>query len=379
MKHFRLLTLVAILMIAALILTACPSSQTGTEAPAATEAPAQAPAATEPAAAEPTAVPMAELGTIKVGTNAEYPPFESVDENGNVIGFDIDIMNAIAKAAGFEVEFVNTRWDGIFVALSSGEFDAVASAATITDERKQAVDFSDPYFNAGQVLVVKKGSDITSVDDLAGKRVGVQLGTTGDIWSSENTQAEVVRYDEVTLAFQALGNGDVDAIINDAPTSADILKANPEIGGVILGEPFTDEFYGIAVNKNRQDVLKAINEGLAAIRASGEYDQIYNAWLGVPAAAEGDSGAAMAEGMSFGLESCDGFDGIVQKVVAVDDMTVEFDLCKPDPAFLSKVAFSAFGIQPSEWIESTGGTGDLLDHPIGTGAYMLDSWNRGDS
>ena len=379
MKHFRLLTLVAILMIAALILTACPSSQTGTEAPAATEAPAQAPAATEPAAAEPTAVPMAELGTIKVGTNAEYPPFESVDENGNVIGFDIDIMNAIAKAAGFEVEFVNTRWDGIFVALSSGEFDAVASAATITDERKQAVDFSDPYFNAGQVLVVKKGSDITSVDDLAGKRVGVQLGTTGDIWSSENTQAEVVRYDEVTLAFQALGNGDVDAIINDAPTSADILKANPEIGAMIIGEPFTDEFYGIAVNKERQDVLKAINEGLAAIRASGEYDQIYNAWLGVPAAAEGGSGAAMAEGMSFGLESCDGFDGIVQKVVAVDDMTVEFDLCKPDPACLSKVAFSAFGIQPSEGIESTGGTGDLLDHPIGTGAYMLDSWNRGDS
>ena len=144
---------------------------------------------------------------------------------------------------------------------------------------------------------MKNGSDITSVDDLAGKQVGVQLGTTGDIWASENTEAEVVRYDEVTLAFQALGNGDVDAIINDAPTSADILKANPEIGGMIIGEPFTDEFYGIAVNKDRQDVLKAINEGLAAIRASGEYDEIYAKWLGVPVMAEGDGGDAMAGDM----------------------------------------------------------------------------------
>ena len=127
------------------------------------------------------------------------------------------------------------------------------------------------------------------------------------------------------------------------PPSADILKANPEIGGVILLEPFTDEFYGIAVSKNRQDVLKAINEGLAAIRASGEYDQIYNAWLGVPATAEGDSGAAMAEDVVW-VGELRRVRWDRAKVVAVDDMTVEFDLCKPDPAFLSKVAFSAFGI-----------------------------------
>ncbi|MEZ4769651.1 MAG: transporter substrate-binding domain-containing protein [Caldilineales bacterium] len=384
MKRFRLFSLAAILIVASMVLAACPSSQTADEAPAATEAPAQAPAATEPAAAEPTAEtaaePMTEIGVVKVGTNAEYPPFESVDENGNVIGFDIDLMNAIAKAAGFEVEFVNTRWDGIFVALSSGEFDAVASAATITDERKQAVDFSDPYFNAGQVLVVKQGSDIATVDDLAGKRVGVQLGTTGDIWSSENTQAEIVRYDEVTLAFQALGNGDIDAIINDAPTSADILKANPEIGAVIVGEPFTDEFYGIAVNKGRQDVLKAINEGLAAIRASGEYDDIYAEWFGMPAAAEAPAeGEMMEEGIaSFGVESCDGFDGIIQKVIALDEMTVEFKLCKPDPAFLSKVAFSSFAISPA--------SGSRVRRPAAScwrsrlaPVHMLDSWNRGDS
>jgi ABC-type amino acid transport substrate-binding protein len=220
------------------------------------------------------------IGVIKIGTNAEYPPFESVDESGNIIGFDVDLMDAMAKAAGFEVEYVNTRWDGIFVALASGEFDAVISAATITEERAQTVDFSDSYFNAGQMIAVKEGSDIKVPADLDGKRVGVQLGTTGDIWTTENTQAEVVRYDEITLAFQALAQGDVDAVVNDGPTSAEIARANPEMGVVLVGEPFTDELYGVAVRKDRPEVLAAINKGLAAVKASGEYDTIYNTWFG---------------------------------------------------------------------------------------------------
>ena len=106
-----------------------------------------------------------------------------MDENGDLAGFDIEMMNAIAEEAGFEIEWVNTKWDGIFVALASGEFDAVCSAATITEERLETVDFSDPYFNAGQMIAVR--ADETAIagdDDLAGKKVGVQLGTTGDIW-----------------------------------------------------------------------------------------------------------------------------------------------------------------------------------------------------
>ena len=224
--------------------------------------------------------PAAALGKIKVGTNAEYPPFKSVDASGKIVGFDMDLLDAIAKSQGFEVEFVNTRWDGIFVALASGEFDAVMSAATITEERKQTVDFSDPYFNAGQMMSVKKDSKIATTDDLNGKKVGVQLGTTGDIWVSKNTTAEVVRYDEITLAFQALAQGDVDAVVNDGPVSIDIIKANPEMGVMMVGQPFTDEFYGIAVNKSKADVLAAINKGLAAVKASGEYDTIYNKWFG---------------------------------------------------------------------------------------------------
>ncbi len=223
----------------------------------------------------------ADLGTVVIGLNAEYPPFENVDEDGNLIGFDVDLMNAIAEEAGFEFEWVNTRWDGIFVALASGEFDAVISAATITAERAETVDFSDPYFDAGQSITVRAdNTDILGPDDLAGVKVGVQLGTTGDIWLSENTDAEVVRYDENTLAFQALANGDVDAAVADAPTAIEIVQANPEMNLKFLPDILTSEEYGIAVNKDRADLLEVINEGLAALRDNGTYDEIYNKWFG---------------------------------------------------------------------------------------------------
>jgi len=305
MTKRRILILLSILVLASMVLVACGGGGEATKAPEPTKA-AEAPAAeaTKAPEAEPTKAPEASTempSKVVVGTNAEYPPFEFVDDNGEIQGFDIDLMNAIAKAAGFEPEFVNTRWDGIFVALASGEFDAVISAATITDERKQTVDFSDPYFNAGQVLAVKRGSDIKSVDDLAGKKVGVQLGTTGDIWASDNTDAEVVRYDEITLAMQALANGDVDAVINDAPTTADMIKANPEWNIEIVDGPFTEEYYGIAVRKDAPAVLEAINKGLAAVKESGEYDEIYNKWFGAPeAAAGGEESGDMGVTFIFG-------------------------------------------------------------------------------
>lgn len=222
------------------------------------------------------------LGTVVVGMNAEYPPFESVDESGNIVGFDAEIIAAIADDQGFELELVNTRWDGIFTALASGEFDAVISAATITEERLETVDFSEPYFNAGQRIAVRAADaeSITTLADLAGLKVGVQLGTTGDILVSEEAGIEVVRYDEITQAFQALANGDVDAVVNDGPTSAEIIKSNPEFEIVLVGEPLSDEFYGIAVRKDAPEVLEAINAGLEAIRADGTYDAIYEKYFG---------------------------------------------------------------------------------------------------
>jgi peptide/nickel transport system substrate-binding protein len=234
----------------------------------------------------------ARLGKLTIGTNAEYPPFEMVDESGEIVGFDPELFDAIARAAGFEYELVNTRWDGIFVALASGEFDAVISAATITEERAQTVDFSDPYFSpAGQTITVRADDDeITGPEDLAGKKVGVQLGTTGDIWLTDETGAEVVRYDENTLAFQALSAGDVDAAVADDQTALEIVKANPEMKLKVLPGVYTEEEYGIAVRKDRPEVLAAINAGLAAVKGLGKYDEIHDRWFGVgevPAVAEG--------------------------------------------------------------------------------------------
>jgi peptide/nickel transport system substrate-binding protein len=229
------------------------------------------------------------LGKLTIGMNAEYPPFEMVDEAGEIVGFDADLFDAIAKAAGLEFEFVNTRRDGIFVALASGEFDAVISAATITEERAKTVDFSDPYFNAGQMIAVRASeTQIMVAEDLASKKVGVQLGTTGDIWLTEQTEAEVARYDENTLAFQALAAGDVDAAVADGPTVIEIVKANPEMKLKVLDGVYTEEEYGIAVRKDRPEVLAAINAGLAAVKGLGMYDEIYDKWFGVPevAAAE---------------------------------------------------------------------------------------------
>ncbi len=272
----RTLSIVAALfMIMALVLSGCAAPVA--PAPAAPAAPAEATAA-------PAAEAAADMPVVRVGTNAEYQPFEFVDENGDIVGFDVDIVNAIAERAGFTVEWTNTKWDGIFVALANGEFDAVASAVTITEERKQSIDFSEPYFNAGQAIATSAdNTTITGPESLtAGVKVGVQLGTTGDIWLTENTDADVQRFDENPLAVQALAAGDIDAVVGDSPTLADILQKNAELNLKIVGEPFTDEFYGIGIRKDLTDLKASIDAALAEIKADGTYDEIYAKYFGPP-------------------------------------------------------------------------------------------------
>jgi len=243
-------------------------------------------AACAPAPAAPAAETAGEAAPakvkVKIGTNAEYQPFEFVDANNQIVGFDVDLLNALAEEANLELEWVNTKWDGIFVALANGEFDAVASAVTITDERKQTVDFTDPYFNAGQILaVLNDNTTIKTIEDVAeGTKIGVQLGTTGDIFVTDNTKAQVERFDELPMALQALANKDVEAVVADAPTLADFVKANPELNAMLVGEPFTDELYGVAVNKGKPEILEALNTALATVKANGKYDEIYNKWFG---------------------------------------------------------------------------------------------------
>ena len=219
---------------------------------------------------------------IVIATDATWPPMEMVDESKNIVGFDIDLMNAAVKAGGFEVEFKNTAWDGIFAGLEGGKYDAVMSSVTITDERKQTMDFSVPYINAGQILVVKtEVSGVETLADLAGKTVAAQIGTTGAFEIDKVTSLKKKEYDEIGLAFADLANGRINAVVCDTPVAAQYALQNDEYKGKlkIVGEPFTDEWYGVAVKKGNKKVLDTINKGLKKVLDEGQNKAIEAKWL----------------------------------------------------------------------------------------------------
>ncbi len=243
------------------------------------------PAQETPPATRPATLPQcATTGVLKVGTDASYPPFENVNEKtGKIEGFDIDLLDAIGKKAGFTIEPHNALFDTIFTALAYGQYDVVISASTITDERKQTVNFSNPYFVAGQVIVLRKADigKIKTTADLAGKTIGVQLGTTGAKAARDIPNIKAVKdYPTAPEAFQALSNGDVDAVVNDNVTSLSIILNSPNLNLAVVGQPFTQEYYGIAVRKDCTALLDAINRGLGEVIADGTYAQIYAKYLG---------------------------------------------------------------------------------------------------
>jgi polar amino acid transport system substrate-binding protein len=218
---------------------------------------------------------------IVVATDATWPPMEYVDENKEIVGFDIDLMNAIAKEAGLEVEYRNVAWDGIFAGLAAGEYDAVISSVTITDERKEQYDFSEPYINAGQIVVVQADSDITGPDTLSGHTVGAQLSTTGAFALQEMSGVTLKEYDEIGLAFEDLVAGRIDAVVCDTPVAADFALQREEYKAKlkIVGDSFTEEYYGILVQKGNSDLLSKINEGLAAVQDKGTDKTLEEKWL----------------------------------------------------------------------------------------------------
>ena len=226
-----------------------------------------------------------EPAKITIATDATWPPMEMVDTNKNIVGFDIDLMNAAAKAGGFSVEFKNTAWDGIFAGLENGKYDAVMSSVTINDERKKTMDFSIPYINAGQILVVKSEvNGVTKLDDLKGKTVGAQIGTTGAFEIDKVKAADKMNektYDDIGLAFEDLVNGRIDAVVCDNPTAANYALQNDKYKGKlkIVGERFTEEYYGVAVKKGNAKVLDVINAGLKKVLDAGENKAIEDKWL----------------------------------------------------------------------------------------------------
>jgi polar amino acid transport system substrate-binding protein len=219
---------------------------------------------------------------ITVATDATWPPMEYVDENKNIVGFDIDLVNEIAKAAGFEVEIKNTAWDGIFAGLAAGNYQAIASSVTITDERKKTMDFSEPYVNAGQVLVVRKGTTgVTKLADMVGKKVGAQIGTTGAIEVGKVQGVQLKTYDEVGLAFEDLANGNIDGVVADSPIAANFALQNASYKDklMIVGKPFTDEWLAFAFKKGDTKTQKLFNDGLAKVKSSGKLDELVKKWL----------------------------------------------------------------------------------------------------
>ncbi len=220
--------------------------------------------------------------TLRIGTDATYPPFETVDiETGELQGFDIDLITEVCQTSGWEPEFIVTPFDGIIPGLTGKKYDAVISAMTITPRRAVVVDFSDPYYLAGQVIAVPlEDSAIFSVDDLSGKKVGVQLGTTGEIMAKSMDGLHVYSFDNIGAAFIDIANGNLDAILNDCPTTQAYIKRQGTAKTV--GQVLTREHYGIAVRKGESELLTAINGALREIRKSGRYEQIYRKWFGEP-------------------------------------------------------------------------------------------------
>jgi len=231
-----------------------------------------------------------------VGTDAAYAPFESQNEKGEIVGFDIDIVRAVAQKAGFQVTFVNTPWEGIFNALKQGDRDLLVSSITITDERKQSMDFSAPYFDAHQLIAVKADSKVARFDDLKNLRVGVQTGTTGDETVSKlqgKNSTSIKRFESTPLALKELEAGGIDAVVADNGVVINYVANNAASRFKTVNDPaFVPEQYGIAVRKGNAELLARLNQGLAAIRADGTYDRIHAKYLGLaapPAAASAAS------------------------------------------------------------------------------------------
>lgn len=220
-------------------------------------------------------------GTLLVCTDAPYSPFENVDDEGNVSdGFDVELVEAIGEELGLTVEWTIQPFDGIWLAPAAGTCDLVASAMTITDERAEQALFSDPYYDADQSLLVPAGSGFATLDDLVGEDVAVQTGTTGEAYAQENAPegVNIVSFDEPAAMFLALEGGDVSAILQDLPVNAERAQQDDSFE---LADTFpTGEQYGFATSQENTALMDAINDGLAAVRDSGTYDELFEQYFG---------------------------------------------------------------------------------------------------
>ena len=225
---------------------------------------------------------LAEQPTIVFAVDATWPPMEFLDAHNQIVGFSIDYITAAGKEAGFKPVFRNTAWDGIFAGLAAGKYDAICSSVSITEDRKKTMDFSEPYFQVRQALIVPKQSTARSLEDLKGKKVAGQIGTTG-YFAIKAVQGVIPKpYDEIGLAMEDLRVGRIDAVVCDDPVAANYAlrkyKDSQRIAAVI--ETGEVEFYGIAVRKGDTKVLELINKGIRAVKAKGLDKELTKKWIG---------------------------------------------------------------------------------------------------
>jgi polar amino acid transport system substrate-binding protein len=212
-------------------------------------------------------------GELLVGTDTPFPPFE-IGQPPDISGYDIEVLNAVGENLGLTVTYQDTGFDTIFRDVANGQFDIAAAATTITPDRQEKVNFSDPYYEAQQALLVPEGSDIATTADLGGAIVGAQDGTTGETYANDETDASEVRgFPEGPDAVAALRTGQVDAVIIDQPVAVDALE---NIGGVVIAEEIpTNELYGFAMSKQNTALLDAVNGALATIKDDGTLAELY--------------------------------------------------------------------------------------------------------
>ncbi|WP_222911776.1 cystine ABC transporter substrate-binding protein [Pseudomonas sp. DNDY-54] len=221
-------------------------------------------------------------GSLKVGLEGTYPPFNFQDEKGQLTGFEVDLANALAEELGVKAEFQPTKWDGILAALESKRLDVVINQVTISEERKQKYDFSTPYTLSGiQALTRKADADrIKSAADLAGKKVGVGLGTNYEQWLKENVpQADIRTYDDDPTKFQDLNVGRIDVILVDRLAAFEMVEKTGDRLAV-AGDAFSRQESGIALRKGNPQLLAAIDAAIAKLRADGTLKKLSEKWFG---------------------------------------------------------------------------------------------------
>lgn len=212
-----------------------------------------------------------------VGTNAEFPPFEFL-EGDKVTGFDIELLNEVSKIAGFEIEIKNQSFDGLLPALQSGKIDLIVSGMTVTDERKKAVNFTDSYYTASQVIVVANNNEVVKgFEDLKGKNVGVQLGTTGDLEVTKMAGVTNTKFNNGSEAILALKSNKVDAVVIDNEPAKNFVKNNDGLKVVDAGA--IKEDYAMAISKDNQELLNSINAALKQLKENGKYDELMAKWF----------------------------------------------------------------------------------------------------